>query len=168
MVAPHTLGWTSPTRALPSSGSGSRKNRLQLAQELLNASPMHQWALVSNGKTLRLLRDAATLTRPSYLEFDPGKTPGGRPAPGRICLLPGACCTPAAPGCWAAAQAGANADAATRHRLGSLARSRARRRHPRAQRPARGVTQALLTLGQGFVQHPANHALRQASCKTAA
>ena len=25
-----------------------------------------------------------------------------------------------------------------------------------------GVTQALLTLGQGFVQHPANHALRQA------
>jgi hypothetical protein len=31
---------------------------------------VHQWALVSNGKTLRLLRDAATLTRPSYLEFD--------------------------------------------------------------------------------------------------
>jgi hypothetical protein len=67
VVAPHTLGLDEPTRALPSPGSGSRKKTaFQLAQELLNASPEHQWALVSNGKTLRLLRDAATLTRPSF------------------------------------------------------------------------------------------------------
>jgi hypothetical protein len=62
---------TTPTRALPCEGSGAkRKSPFQLAQELLNASPAHEWALVSNGKTLRLLRDAATLTRPSYLEVD--------------------------------------------------------------------------------------------------
>lgn len=52
-------------------GSGSRiKTVFQLAQELLNASPDHQWALVTNGRTIRLLRDAATLTRPSYLDID--------------------------------------------------------------------------------------------------
>ena len=36
----------------------------------MNASPDHEWALVTNGRALRLLRDAATLTRPSYLEVD--------------------------------------------------------------------------------------------------
>jgi hypothetical protein len=71
VVAPHTLGLDEPDTRFAIAGSGSRKKTaFQLAQELLNASPMHQWALVSNGKTLRLLRDAATLTRPSYLEFD--------------------------------------------------------------------------------------------------
>lgn len=39
-------------------------------QELLNASSRHTWGMVSNGKRLRLLRDAASLTRPTYLEFD--------------------------------------------------------------------------------------------------
>jgi len=71
VVAPHTLGLDEPDTRFAITGSGSRKKTaFQLAQELLNASPVHQWALVTNGKTLRLLRDAATLTRPSYLEFD--------------------------------------------------------------------------------------------------
>lgn len=42
----------------------------QLAQEFLNASRDCLWAIVTNGKTLRLLRDADTLTRPNFLEFD--------------------------------------------------------------------------------------------------
>ncbi|MFZ3125135.1 MAG: SAM-dependent DNA methyltransferase, partial [Acidovorax sp.] len=71
VIAPHTLGLDEPDARFAITGSGSRKKTaFQLAQELLNASPEHQWALVSNGKTLRLLRDAATLTRPSYLECD--------------------------------------------------------------------------------------------------
>jgi len=41
-----------------------------MIQELLNRSPQHQWAILSNGSTFRVLRDASSLARQSYLEFD--------------------------------------------------------------------------------------------------
>lgn len=41
-----------------------------MVQDLLNRSDAHLWAIVSNGRTLRLLRDNTSLTRASYLEFD--------------------------------------------------------------------------------------------------
>ena len=41
-----------------------------MIQELLNRSPERLWALLSNGSTLRVLRDASSLARDSYLEFD--------------------------------------------------------------------------------------------------
>jgi hypothetical protein len=41
-----------------------------LVQELLNRSPGRLWGFVSNGLTLRILRDNATLTRQAYVEFD--------------------------------------------------------------------------------------------------
>lgn len=41
-----------------------------MVQELLNRSPAHLWALLSDGSTLRVLRDASSLARQSYLEFD--------------------------------------------------------------------------------------------------
>ncbi len=41
-----------------------------LAQEYLNRSEDHLWAIVSNGLLLRMLRDNASLTRAAYLEFD--------------------------------------------------------------------------------------------------
>lgn len=40
-----------------------------LQQEYLNCTE-HLWGLVSNGYTLRLLRDSALMTRPVYVEFD--------------------------------------------------------------------------------------------------
>ncbi len=41
-----------------------------LVQEFLNRSDDHLWAMVTNGKTLRILRDNLSLTRQAYLEFD--------------------------------------------------------------------------------------------------
>jgi hypothetical protein len=41
-----------------------------MVQELLNRSDDYMWAIVSNGRHLRLLRDNASLTRQAYLEFD--------------------------------------------------------------------------------------------------
>jgi hypothetical protein len=41
-----------------------------MVQELLNRSPERLWALLSNGSTLRVLRDASSLAKDSYLEFD--------------------------------------------------------------------------------------------------
>lgn len=71
VVAPHNISLDDADPRFAVAGSGSRKkSAFQLAQEFLNASVECTWALVSNGLQLRLLRDAATLTRPSYLEFD--------------------------------------------------------------------------------------------------
>ena len=41
-----------------------------MAQELLNRSEDHLWAILSNGRRLRLLRDNTSLTRAAYVEFD--------------------------------------------------------------------------------------------------
>lgn len=41
-----------------------------LLQELLNRSPERLWGIVSNGHTLRILRDNASLVRQAYVEFD--------------------------------------------------------------------------------------------------
>ena len=161
VVAPHTLGLDEPhprfaVQHAGGGNSGSRKkSAFQLAQELLNASPDHHWALISNGKTLRLLRDAATLTRPSYLDIDLQDLLAGQRLAefayawrllhaSRAGLLPGTDGSPA-PLAWEAWRE-AGQEEGTRVRNGLR----------------RGVTQALITLGQGFVQHPANNVLRQA------
>lgn len=161
VVAPHTLGLDEPHPrfAVQHTGggqSGSRKkSAFQLAQELLNASPDHHWALISNGKTLRLLRDAATLTRPSYLDIDLQDLLAGQRLAefayawrllhaSRAGLLPDTDGSPV-PLAWEAWRE-AGQEEGTRVRNGLR----------------RGVTQALITLGQGFVQHPANNVLRQA------
>lgn len=55
------------------SGDGlSRRKRsvTQYVQEWLNAKDDHLWAIVTNARLIRLLRDNNTLTRPSYVEFD--------------------------------------------------------------------------------------------------
>ena len=55
------------------SGDGlSRRKRsiTQFAQEWLNAKDDHLWAIVTNARLIRLLRDNNSLTRPSYVEFD--------------------------------------------------------------------------------------------------
>lgn len=41
-----------------------------LLQDLLNSSDAHLWGIVSNGLSLRLLRDHRALTRQAYIEFD--------------------------------------------------------------------------------------------------
>jgi len=163
VVAPHTLGLDVADERFAVAGSGSRKKTpFQLAQELLNASPEHQWALVTNGKTLRLLRDAATLTRPSYLEFDLQDLLAGQRLAefafawrllhaSRAGLLV------------SGAGQGASADATAPASVWEAWREAGQEEGTRVRNGLRaGVTQALITLGHGFVQHPANQALRQA------
>ena len=48
-----------------------------LVQEFLNRSDRHLWAIVSNGRLLRLLRDNASLTRTAFVEFDLAAMFGG-------------------------------------------------------------------------------------------
>jgi len=150
VVAPHTLGLDDPDPRFATRGGGARKkSAFQLAQEFLNASPDHTWALASNGTTLRLLRASATLTRPGYLEVDLQSLLGQAryaefgsawrllhasraPQPDGVCI-------------WERWRE-AGQEQGTRVREGLR----------------RGVTEALRILGEGFLQHPANEALRQA------
>ncbi|PPD46943.1 MAG: restriction endonuclease [Methylobacter sp.] len=158
VIAPHTLGLDEADPRFAIVGSGARKKSpFQLAQEFLNASDQHLWALVSNGKQIRLLRDAATLTRPSFLEFDLQDMLGGQrfaefemawrllhasraplPSPsGRGVGGEGTC-------------------------IWESWRSEGQREGTRVRDGLRqGVTDALLTLGTGFIQHPANDDLRR-------
>jgi hypothetical protein len=158
VVAPHNQGLDDPDPRFAVQGSGAkRKSPFQLAQEFLNASPAHEWALVSNGRTLRLLRDAATLTRPSYLEVDLQDLLAGQrfvefrsawhllqaSRAGLLDLTTEDAAKAPPPVAWATWQQ-AGQEEGTRVREGLR----------------RGVTEALITLGQGFVQNPANDALR--------
>jgi hypothetical protein len=151
LMAPHNLALDDADPRFAVAGSGNRKkSAFQAMQELLNASPEHTWGIVSNGKQLRLLRDAASLTRPTYLEFDLADLLGGQryaefanvwrllhgsraPQPG------GAACV------WEQWREAGKAEG-TRVRDGLR----------------NGVEKALLTFGEGFLQHPTNDALRAA------
>ncbi|MEM5458492.1 N-6 DNA methylase [Paraburkholderia phytofirmans] len=54
----------------PDTGKIRRRSPFMLTQEALNASDESLWAVVSNGLTLRILRDNPSLTRPAYIEVD--------------------------------------------------------------------------------------------------
>ena len=162
VIAPHTLGLDEAdtrygVRHVDGSASGTRKKSpFQLMQELLNASPDHQWGLVTNGKTIRILRDAATLTRPSYLDIDMADLLSGQ----RYAEFAYA---------WRllhASRAGLQATSENTIKqpvVWEAWREAGQEEGTRVRNGLRlGVTQALLTFGNGFLQHPANDALRMA------
>ena len=123
-----------------------------LVQELLNADEAARWGIATDGLKLRLLRDNASLTRPAYVEADLERIfQGGLYADfvalwllihesrfGASDALPSDCPLER----WR--EAGREAGAKARDRLGV------------------GVEAALKELGAGFIEHPANGALRDA------
>ena len=132
-------------------GDATRKRSpFGLVQEYLNAQESALWGLVSDGLTLRIVRDNASLTRPAWIEADLARIFaeeryadfaalwllvhesrfGGHDQPMTACTLEA----------W---------------------RSEGREEGTRAREQLRrGVEEALRVLGQGFVSHPANQALR--------
>ncbi|WP_087508642.1 Eco57I restriction-modification methylase domain-containing protein [Cellulomonas iranensis] len=67
----HLLGWgvELDKRSKGVAGAAERAPHA-MVQELLNRSDDHLWAVVSNGRVLRLLRDSTSLSTQSYVEFD--------------------------------------------------------------------------------------------------
>lgn len=57
-------------RRTPGMAGAARMSPHSLVQEYLNRSDGTLWGIVSNGLKIRLLRDNASLTRQSYVEFD--------------------------------------------------------------------------------------------------
>lgn len=67
----HLVGWNVPLdHRTPGVPGAARSAPHAMVQELLNRSTEHLWAIVSNGRQLRVLRDNSSLTRAAYVEFD--------------------------------------------------------------------------------------------------
>jgi SAM-dependent methyltransferase len=149
VVAPAALDLDAPDPAFAPEGGGARKkSAFQLLQEYLNAEPEARWGLATNGRKLRLARDAATLTRPSFIEFDLETMLGQARYPDFAAL-------------WRLL----HASRATRQPepVWELWRSDGQREGARVREGLRiGVEAALVTLGEGFLKHPANEPLRRA------
>lgn len=129
-----------------------KRSAFGLVQEFLNVSKDALWGLASDGLTLRLVRDNASLTRPAWIEIDLARifTEGlypdfaatwlvlHRSRFGRANQEPASCALET----WRASA----------REEGTRARDRLRA----------GFEEALLALGQGFLAHPSNQALRKA------
>ena len=120
-------------------------------QELLNASESLLWGIVSNGRQLRLLRDAASLTRPSFLEID-------------LVDLLGSKHYAEFANAWRLLHASrALTDTQNTSCIWERWRHEGQQEGTRVRDGLRnGVEKALLTLGEGFLQHPSNDNLRAA------
>lgn len=150
IIAPAKSGLDATSAAF---GDGSRRrSAFGLAQEYLNANEESLWGLVSDGHTLRVLRDNSSLTRPAWIEADLERifTEERYADFAALWLLvhesrfgrPGQPVTECALEDW---------------------RSAGREQGTRAREHLRGgVEEAILALGQGFITHPDNAPLRQA------
>jgi N-6 DNA Methylase len=129
-----------------------RRSATLLLQEYLNAQDGACWGLVSDGITLRILRDNISLTRPAWIEANLSKifSEGLFPDFSALWLL-------IHQSRYGQAGAAASDCALERWRERGRTDGVAARDHLRL-----GVEAALLELGQGFIENPANNALRQA------
>lgn len=120
-----------------------------LVQEFLNRSDQHLWAFVSNGKRLRILRDNASLTRQAYVEFDLEAMMAGEVYADFVLL-------------WLLChQSRVEAEKLEKCWLEQWSKA-ANEQGKRALEDLRGGVQtAIERLGQGFLSHSANKALRE-------
>lgn len=149
VVAPADLDLDDPDPAFAPQGGGVRKKSpFQLLQEYLNAEPAARWGVATNGRRLRLARDAATLTRPSFIEFDLEMMLGQARYPDFAAMwriLHASRATPTPESVW------------------ETWRNDGQREGARVREGLRvGVEAALVTLGEGFLKHPDNEPLRRA------
>jgi hypothetical protein len=132
--------------------SSRRRSATLLLQEYLNAREDAAWGLVSDGVTLRVMRDNISLTRPAWIEANLSKifSEGLFPDFSALWLL-------------IHQSRFGQADAAVSDCALERWRERGRTDGVAARDKLRqGVEAALLELGQGFIENPANGPLRQA------
>lgn len=128
----------------------ARTSPHSLVQEILNRNENFVWGFVSNGLRLRVLRDNASLTRMAYLEFDLEAMMDGEIYSDFVIL-------------WLIChQSRIEAERPEECWLEHWTNA-AKERGTRALDSLRGgVEQAIQTLGEGFLSHPANTALKEA------
>ncbi len=119
-----------------------------MVQELLNRSEDHLWAVLSNGRRLRLLRDNTSLTRAAYVEFDLEAMFSGQVFTDFVVL-------------WMACHESRFEADQPAHCWLERWIDEARQQGVRAlDRLRTGFERAITALGGGFLAHPTNAALR--------
>lgn len=121
-----------------------------LVQEYLNSSDQVLWAMLSNGHTLRLLRDHKSLTRNAYVEFDLERICEDEDYSGFALL-------------WLLCHSSRAASDKPETCWWEKWYEQSRQDGVRAlDRLRDGVKKAIETLGSGFLEHPHNQALSEA------
>ncbi len=149
----HLVGARVPLdRRTPGVAGAARRPPYSLVQELLNRSDEYLWGFVSNGLRLLVLRDSSSLVRQAFIDFDLEAMFDGEVFSDFVVLylvchqsrieVRSEDAGPAS--CWLERWR-AEAIATGTRALDSL---------------RNGVTEALRTLGRGFLVHPANGELR--------
>ncbi|MGC5532532.1 Eco57I restriction-modification methylase domain-containing protein [Streptomyces sp. SR-10] len=145
----HQVAWNQELDKRPAPGQVPPQS---LVQDCLNRTEAHLWAIVTNGRHLRLLRDSSSFSTAAYVEFDLEALFDGELFSefvllysllhaSRFTVAEGT----AASGCWLEKW---RAEAVT---SGTRALDQLRL----------GVQNALTVLGTGFLRHPDNVALRE-------
>jgi hypothetical protein len=145
----HLIPWNHELDKRPAPGQVPAQSMLQ---DCLNRTEAHLWGLVTNGRTLRLLRDSSSFATATYVEFDLEALFDGELFSEFVllyCVLHASRFEvpegTAASGCWLEKW---RAEAVT---SGARALDQLRL----------GVQNALTVLGTGFLRHPDNTALRE-------
>lgn len=120
-----------------------------MVQEFLNRSDDHLWAIVTNGRRLRVLRDSSSLTRQAFCEFDlEAMFRGGEYADWALCWLV----------CHASRFRGDTPADCVLEQWSNQAHTEGTRALDRLQS---GVERAIVALGSGFLADQANTELRR-------
>lgn len=148
VLAPAGLGVDAPVPAYVD--GARRRSAFGLAQEFLNASDDAMWGVVSDGVTLRIVRDNASMTRPAWIEADLGRIfTEERYADFAVFWL------------LAHETRFGRAEQKASECPLEVWREAGREEGTRAREHLRtGVEEAILALGGGFLAHPDNTALR--------
>ncbi len=133
----------------PGVAGAARVSPHSLVQEYLNRADDAQWGLLSNGLLLRVLRDNAALTRQAYLEFDLESMFDGEVYSDFVLL-------------WLVCHQSRFEipEKQTDCILERWSKSAQERGTRALENLRRGVEEAIVSLGQGFLQHPLNGEIR--------
>jgi hypothetical protein len=137
-------------RTTPGVPGAAKQSPHSTVQDYLNRTSGHLWGVVTNGLTLRLLRDNAALTRQAYVEFDIATMLDDDNYADFAVL-------------WAAVHSSRFAGASAADSYAERWQQHATDTGVRALHTLReGVERAILQLGKGLIEHPDNQALRDA------
>ncbi|MEQ8176671.1 MAG: hypothetical protein ABRQ26_16585, partial [Syntrophomonadaceae bacterium] len=147
----HLLGFRIPLdRRTPGVAGAATMSPHSVVQEFLNRSDDHLWGLVSNGLTLRILRDNASISRQQYIEFDLEGIMEGELYSDFVLL-------------WLLChQSRFEAESPSDCWLEKWGQTVQEEGSRVLERLRDGVKDAIIILGQGFLEHPANGNLREA------
>lgn len=148
-VAAYPMTLDEACHELAVSDGRTKKSAFQLVQEFLNASEAHRWGLAFSGTTVRLLRDSMSLTRPSYLEFNLQEILASEDYAEFMHF-------------WLALHASRAVVKDGTNAWDGWIKAGVEAGQPAREALSANIMEALQTLGNGFLQHPANTSLREA------